>query len=212
MEEETSQNIDGTSQFLRDDLNMANLSDSYLDNGIPSPADINTLSLRILQVEKRLENFKSQNNNLRYEIDELKTQLEETWEATEALERDLGQFQQYNRRQNVEISGLPESIPNAELENVIISILRRIGVYQLEAHEIVACHRLKKKKNDKTCPVIIRFVNRKRALQCLYNRKHIRDTIHEYPNIYIHENLCPRYKSIFEECHELKINNNIKKI
>ena len=76
----------------------------------------------------------------------------------------------------------------------------------------MACHRLKKKKGDKTCNVIIRFVNRKRAVQCLQNRKHIRDTIHEYQNLYIHENFCPRYRSIFEECQELKMNNKIKKL
>ena len=51
-------------------------------------------------------------------------------------------FQQYNRRENIELSAVPENILQKDLERVVIGILRHIGVHNLSLYEIVACHRL----------------------------------------------------------------------
>ena len=122
-------------------------------------------------------------------------------------------LQQYNRCENIEISNIPDTIENHELEYVVIGILRRIGVDNLESWEIAACHRLKKKrKNEQFGNIIIRFTNRKRAIQCLKYKKYLKDYICEYPKIYIHENLCPRFRSIFEDCEKMKAEDEIKKL
>ena len=140
------------------------------------------------------------------EIEYLKTQIT-------SLEREITQFQQYNRRESIEISGFPEDISQNDLENIIIGILRRIGVWGLESYQITACHRLKRKvTGEKTQRVIIRFINRKHAHQSLLGRKYLKDTIWEFPGIYIHESLCHKYKDLFDKCMELKLCGYIKKI
>ena len=134
------------------------------------------------------------------------------WESVEVLERDQNHLNQYNRRENIEITGIPENIPQDKLEDVCIDILRRIGVNALDRWEIAACHRLRKTEGQTTSNVIIRFINRKRAISCLQNRKYLKETIPEYPNLYLFENLCPRYKSIMDECKKLKNTGEIRKV
>ena len=121
-------------------------------------------------------------------------------------------FQQYNRKESIEVSGIPENILQKDLENTMIGVLRRVGLWGLESYEIAACHRLKRKvNNEKTSRVIIRFINRKRTYKCLENRKRLKDTIWEFPNIYIHNSLCQKYKDIYEKCTEVRLCGVINK-
>ena len=96
------------------------------------------------------------------------------------------------------------------LETIVIRILRRIGVYNLQTHEIVGCHRLKKTNKHQPANVIVRFVNRKRAHQCLDNSYRLKDLVQEFGNLVIEENLCPKFKSIHEKCAKLKKEGKIK--
>ena len=65
------------------------------------------------------------------------------------IQCDKIQYDQYTRRGNLVISGIPENIHQKDLENKVIQIIRRIGLPRLNSYEIVACHRLNKRKNDK---------------------------------------------------------------
>ena len=49
--------------------------------------------------------------------------------------------EQYNRRNNVEISGIPNSISDKDLENTVISICKVSGV-EIDPQDIKECHRL----------------------------------------------------------------------
>ena len=71
-----------------------------------------------------------------------------TCKALDTVGKGLNKLDQYNRRENIEIDGIPDSVRNDELEAVVINILRRIGVHHLEEWEIVACHRLLKNRGD----------------------------------------------------------------
>ena len=124
---------------------------------------------------------------------------------------NLSQFQQYSRRDNIEISGIPDSVYDEHLESPVINILRRIGVKNLESYEIIACHRLKKLKRGLPANVIVRFVNRKRAYACLDNRRNLK-WIKDFPKLFIVENLCPKFKSIYDACVELKNEGKIKHV
>ena len=65
----------------------------------------------------------------------------------------------YSRRNNVEISGLPEMLTN--LQSSIIKIGSAVGI-KIKPIDIQACHRLPKGKNHRgQMKVIARFVNRK---------------------------------------------------
>ena len=132
----------------------------------------------------------------------LTDQLFDSWDAIYHLERDISQFQQYSRRENLEIIGLPEKFDDY-LEGNVIKILHKIGCSYIEPWEIVGCHRLKKTKSnkDKNQPanVIVRVVNRKHAHTCLRNRKQLRMMVPEIPDLFIIENLCPKYRSIYDD-------------
>ena len=128
------------------------------------------------------------------------------------LESELDKFQQYNRRESLEVSGIPENIPQSELEITMINVLRRIGLNDLNSYQIAACHRLKRRVgNEQTSRVIIRFVNRKNSYKCLISKKYLRD-IREFPNIYFHESLCYKYKDLYDECMDLKSTGIISKL
>ena len=200
--------------LLQDAMMISNLNNTFVNDQLLNQLPDNNESLinaKLIELENTIEILKSENKKNQFEINEIKIQLDESWEATETLERELNQLNQYNRRENIEISGIPDSFDH-ELEKTVISILRRIGVENLEYFEIAACHRLKKRKEEKYASVIVRFINRKRAIQCFKNRKYIKETITEFPGLYIFENLCPRYRSIFEACTDLKNNGEINKI
>ena len=133
---------------------------------------------------------------------------------TPPLQLGTGEYatQQYQRRENIEISGIPSHVQDRDLENFVIHrVLRKIGLNQLDSYEIVACHRLGRSSPERPANVIVRFVNRKRAHQAIANRYNLRN----YPdlaNMFIVENLCPKYKSIFNRCKQLKTEGKIKHV
>ena len=76
---------------------------------------------------------------------------------------------QYGRRNNVVFSGIPENVPDNNLESTVISVLLDIDV-QVEPRDIEECHRIGK-PTSKTQKTIVRFVNRKNCEKVLANKK-----------------------------------------
>ena len=83
----------------------------------------------------------------------------------EKLQANLNQIQQYSRRENIEIIGFPDTVKQENLEETVITILK-INI-NVTPYNIVACHRLRKKKNAAAANVILRFLNRKNAIECI---------------------------------------------
>ena len=98
------------------------------------------------------------------------------------------------------------------MEQVCINILRKIGVRGLSSYEIVDCHRLRKRNKNETANVIIRFVNRKRAYQALDNCHNLHYLVRDYGYLTISENLCPKYRQIYEKCLKLHEQGKINHI
>ena len=61
------------------------------------------------------------------------------------LEIQNNNVDQYSRRNNVEISGIPRSVSDNQLEEKVVDILKAIDV-NIISNEIDAFHRLGKKK------------------------------------------------------------------
>ena len=77
---------------------------------------------------------------------------------------------QYGRRNNIVISGIPDSIDVYQLEESVTEILADINV--VASNDIEACHRISKKDTRiGSTKTIIRFVKRKHAKQALCNKK-----------------------------------------
>ena len=124
------------------------MNDSYIERQNHSETILSdngneTIMNEIDSFENKIKQITHINQQFQIEIDKLKFDLDMSLKAVDTLGKGLNKLEQYNRRGNVEIIGLPDSIKNVELEDVVINILR-IGVYHLGKWEIVGCHRLKK--------------------------------------------------------------------
>ena len=128
------------------------------------------------------------------------------------LERDITVTNQYNRRENLIIDGIPDHVPQEDLENVCLDIVHGIGFLPVGGYDVVGCHRLKKSNNDPSTPTIIRFVNRKVPEFCKRNKWRLRN-LHMYNwNLSFREDLCEANEAILEKCEELKAEGIIKKV
>ena len=112
------------------------------------------------------------------------------------LRRKVNHLDQYGRRENIEISGIPKTTAN--LEEKVISLLSKIDV-KVTKSDIVACHPLKRDGQ-----VIVRFVNRKNADLALRNRKKLRSINTGDNQFYINTNLSPANLKIRWYCKHLK--------
>ena len=80
-------------------------------------------------------------------------------------------LEQYGRRNNVVISGIPDSVDINHLEESVTEIFSDIDV-RVTSNDIEASQRIGKKNSriDST-KTIIRFVNRKHTKKALFNKK-----------------------------------------
>ena len=118
------------------------------------------------------------------------------------FERDTGELQQYIRRNNIEIAGIPDSVGQNELEKKVIEIAKAVDIDVTE-NDIEACHRLQSRNRQKGPKrTIVRFVNRKFAEKLLKKGKMFKDRkIVEKAKlsniIYINNNLCSYYRYLW---------------
>ena len=107
--------------------------------------------------------------NLRNECNRLNNVVSEMSLKIVNLESKYNSLEQYGRRNNLEISGIPDSIEQSNLEDKVVQIFDKIGV-NLSNNEIEACHRIVKSKNcSKT--IIVYLINREECKSALLNRK-----------------------------------------
>ena len=141
-------------------------------------------------------------------IDELQESINKTQEdkadhmAFCEVERDTAELQQYTRRNNIEISGLPETIEDKSLEDTVIKIAKAVDI-PIGKNDIEACHRLSRRKKDNgPRRIIVRFVNRKFAEKFMRKGNELRKPyIFEKADltekIYINNNLCSYYRYLW---------------
>ena len=95
-------------------------------------------------------------------------------------EYSTNNLEEYGRRNNTVISGIPDSVYVNQLEESVTEILTDINVNET-SNDIQACHRISNKDTriggTKT---IIHFLNRKHANQALYNKKKLSQVKKKY--------------------------------
>ena len=206
------------------DIANVNLSISpyeKAESSINSVHHVNVMgAVRTSDIMKRLSSLETQNIEMKKELKKLRSRLrdaendiDDQYENLTFLEKQLSKLDQYGRRENIEIVGIPANISDQELESVTLEILREIGLYHLNHFHIVGCHRIGKADKFGRKNTIVRFLNRKDAILCLKLKRNLyRCKSIGYENLSIVENLCPAYKSIFEEVSQLKNDGKIKKM
>ena len=175
-----------------------------------SKKEISQLTKENKELRKTLDKLEKKLSIVETDLFELSKELELTKKATFIND-------QYTRRNNLEISGIPHEIED-DLEKVCISLINNIigergepynGVNAVCGSDIEACHRLMTVNNNKVNNTIIRFKNRKHCDLIYENKKKISLVVNEklgdsVKNIYINENLCGYYKLLAAKSRRLK--------
>ena len=117
------------------------------------------------------------------------------------LEKSQAKPEQYSRRNNVEISGIPHEILDNNLEDKVIDIYKDAGI-EIGHMDIEGCHRLPLSRNNAggTKRVIVKFVNRKHSEDVLRLKK----IISSRSKVFISNSLCPYYRYLWDKCKELQ--------
>ena len=122
------------------------------------------------------------------------------------VERKISLADQYERRDCIEVVGIPSDVPQEELEGTVIAVCALAGV-QVVPRDIQACHRLKGKQT-----VITKFTNRKDVQSILREKKKLRNideegrnmlNINDDVSIYINESLCGPFRYLLGLCNVL---------
>ena len=124
------------------------------------------------------------------------------------IESSHDALEQYSKRNNLVVSGIPDSAQDSELESTVTSIVSDTDV-NVESREVEECHRIGKSNNGSK-KTIIRFVNRKYCKKALLNRKQLeRIDLRKHhlvsgTRIFINENLTVKNEHMAFNCKQLK--------
>ena len=128
--------------------------------------------------DNMLSNINAELTSLRDRFTKMKLQLLVTRRVNDnlvkqnrILERKCAANEQYSRRECLEISGIPDSIPNNNLEETVLKIFNETGV-TVNSRDVEACHRLNQKANPKK--VIIKLSKRKDVARVMNNKKKLK--------------------------------------
>ena len=133
-----------------------------------------------------------------------------------SLESSVNQVEQYGRRNNIVISGIPDDVADDDLEDAVTSIMEDVDVI-VQNGDIEACHRIgKSDQKTSSKKTIVRFINRKYCKKALVNRKKLININSEMKynfsrnnKIFINENLTRANESIAFCGRKLKRNSKI---
>lgn len=165
---------------------------------------LNTVSILLVEnksLRDRLEILEKKNSPSQKRLDNY-------YQRLITLEIEHGQLNQYGRRNNVELAGIPESVDSGGLEDKVIEVLAEIDV-NVNHSDIEACHRLGR-VDSKRGPrrTIVRFVNRKKCDSIMANKRNLAKIDGKKlklgnNKIYANYSLCPMYRALWWNCKKL---------
>ena len=144
-------NIDNIDRFLQHDLNISGIA--LKDDCTQISTNISGIALKddctqiLINLNEKVTSMQHEHTKLKKEVNKLKNELWDTWDSIYYIERDLPNFQQYSRRENIEIIGIPDYYDD-NLEFNVIRLLKRIGLPNLSSCYIlerqhcsdISCH------------------------------------------------------------------------
>ena len=210
----TTDSISNTA--LHDEFASLSNDNAVLNTKIDNLHDENIfLNDKLDLLVNRVRDLTTDGHDLQKEFDELKLmepQIDPTIGAdihilkqkVYDVEKELYKTNQYNRRQNLVIDGIPDKIPQRDLERLSVDIINKLG-FPVQFRDVVGCHRLKKPTDDpnKPTPTIIRFTNRKVTEYCMRNNRFL-GRIRVPWKLSFREDLCDANDDIWNQCLSLK--------
>ena len=143
----------GKSDLARLVMDYQNKFDTVLNN---INSELLDLKNKFTKLESDLEISRNVNNKL---VDQVTR-----------LERKCLENEQYSRRECIEISGIPQSIEQIDLERTVLNVFDKIDA-PVDPQNIEACHRLKSDDNGRSNKVIVKFNNRKDMVRVRNKKK-----------------------------------------
>ena len=213
----TTNKIDSTPRKVLDqNLNESDLASIIASLPSTPEGDLarKIISATSISMKDIVSELKAENQNLKDKIKSLEgtvekmtKRLNDQYEMHISAEADHNRLDQYGRRNNVEIIGIPEKVTQTELENKVISILASIDV-DVNPNDIEASHRLTASPHHKgPRKVIVRMINRKKCEE-MFKNKHKLKSIDKTKlginnNIYINSNLNPYFNKLLWNARKL---------
>ena len=165
----------------------------------------NTLS----NINKELSELRNDFKKIESELSISKNVNSKLHERVVALERQCWGNSQYSGRECLEITGIPDSISNDDLEETTIKIFDKLDV-AIDSSNIEDCHWLKSNGPKK---VIIKFTRRKDANLIRKNKSKLKGmnlcSIGVNNPVFINDSLCSYSKILWQKCKKLWSNKYI---
>lgn len=134
---------------------------------------------------------------LKSEVGSLKSSLSVQSDEIQRLRSELNNSEQYSRRSNLEIHGLPCN-PNEDLPSMLADIAEKAGISEFRSSEVDAVHRLPPSRG--AIPVVLvrfraaitrdRWLSRRASLGPLARERKL-------PRLFFNENLTPTNRELF---------------
>ncbi|XP_077984614.1 uncharacterized protein LOC144439215 [Glandiceps talaboti] len=201
------------SQFSQILSTLASLSDKI--EKIPTvERKLNDLQASVEYISTFFDMYKERMENIEAENKSLKEQLVSINDNLTTTQQELRDLQQYTRRNNLEIHGVPEQ-PDEDTDSLVVKVANSAGIH-ISTSDIDISHRLPSRTHahphPRPAPIIVKFTRRTIRNNIYSARKHIKNKStrdmnidnHTDTRIYINENLSPANKQLFYKANEKK--------
>ena len=111
-----------------------------------------------------IQSLKHEAASLQNCVSKLESQFDLLEDAFINNEIKINNADQYIRRNNIVIQGIPQSVKSKDLEDKVVNFLDKVNV-KVTKNDIETCHRLYDNRK-----IILRFVNRKPLFEVLKNK------------------------------------------
>lgn len=178
----------GLTKVIEDEIEPVRKSMEFINTSCEE------LKAELVEMRKELKNIKAENIEIKTENGRLTKDLEE-------MKKELTDLQQYSRRSNLEIKGLPV----VQGENLVSTLQNMACRLQIEVSEsdIDVVHRVPSMNKKKESNVVVKFLSRTTRDKLLKAaRKQKLNTLQlgfsssaeESSPVYVNEHLCPAKK------------------
>lgn len=173
---------------------------------------------QITTLSTAVTNLSIQSSDITGQIEQQRIYIQQLEERVNGLEYEHDSLEQYTRKYNVEIHGVPER-SDENLPVLISSIAAALGT-SIRGDDIDIVHRVYAKP-PKVKPIIVRFKSYGKKQEFYQARFRLRDADlaaiipgdnTERPTIYINENLTSRRKDLFGKAWKLKKDKNYHRL
>ena len=199
-------------RFNKIDLSLSDLCNNFkrIDDGFSNAeTTVNDMHNDLSEMRKSIiDTLVAENKKLQDKVKKLEKRIDDIEWDLEDIDENIECTNQYGRRSNLEISGVPNTVEDHDLESKVVEIFQKIDV-TISENDIEACHRLPPSNNGNK-KVIVRFVNRKHCEKALKKKKDLGNinmpslNFNEETKLFINENLNRYFSRIGWQCRKLK--------